>query len=125
MTTSTAPRTRQIKGENLTALRMAFDALVKAGDESIRAAYNAGQIDALINLYTYETMAEAVNRSTKTIAKYARLYRRYPTFDALLLTAHRYDTYDISILLGSDETLGLKFGYQCGSWDTHRTRKEQ
>jgi hypothetical protein len=114
---------------NLVKLHLAFDALVKAGDESLHAAYDLGQvIDVLVRLYTYKTMADEVDRKPVTIAKYRRLYLRYPTFDSLLMTAHKYDTYDVSILLGSAETLGVKFGYRCGncgSWDTHRKPKSE
>lgn len=114
--------------EGLVALRMAFDALVKAGDESLRAAYNLGLIiDALTLSYTYEVMAGAVDRKPGTVAKYAALYRRYPTVDDLIATAHKYDTYDVSILKGSAESLGSRYGYRCGncgSWDTHRALRK-
>jgi hypothetical protein len=112
-------------GANLVALRQAFDNLVRAGDDSLRAAYNFGQIaDALNDIgYSWAEMGDAVDRRGPTIYMYVRLYRRYPTLDALTMTAKKWGTYDINRLTGSDVSLQSRFGYQClgcGSWDTHR-----
>lgn len=121
---------KKLRRENLVALKMAVEALVKAGDDSLRAAYNLGQIiDALYATgYTYETMGDAVDRSPSTVAKYRRLFGMYAKVEDLLRTAHKYETFDVSILTGSQEKLAAKFGYKCddcGSWNTHRTRKTE
>jgi hypothetical protein len=122
-------RTAAIARENLVALHMAFDAMFRAGEESLARAYDFGQIaDALSHLYTYETMGNEVDRTASTVAKYAKLYRRYSTVEALLQTARKYQTFDVAILIGSSERLASKFGYQCGlcgSWDTHRKPKPE
>jgi hypothetical protein len=109
----------------LAGLHDAFDALVRAGDDSLRKAYAFGQIvDALQGIgYTLGQMAAEINRTAPTVGKYAELYRRYPNVEALLRRAHQWSTADISILVRDDDALHTKFGYQCGtcgSWDTHR-----
>lgn len=113
------------KHENLVTLRLAYDTLVKAGDDSLRAAFNFGQvIDALSNTFTLKTMGQEIGRTAVTVGTYARLYRRYPTVETLLKTAQEYGTFDISKLVAGEAVLRAKFGYQCnhcGSWDVvHR-----
>jgi hypothetical protein len=119
------PAKRMNRGD-LSSLRMAFAALVKAGEESLRRAYDLGQvIDALANQYTFGTLAEAVDRHPGTVAKYAKLYLRYPNIGELLRTARRYQTYDIGILVASEGSLVARYGHQCdhcGSWDTKHRR---
>lgn len=119
---------KKMSRENLVSLRMAFAALVRAGDDSLSRAYDLGQIvDALSNIYTYKVMGDAVDRSQGTIAKYRKLYGMYPTVRDLLDMAHKYETFDVSILTGSQESLAAKYGYRCGncgSWDTHRVRRD-
>jgi hypothetical protein len=111
---------------DLSSLKMAFAALVKAGEESLRRAYDLGQvIDALNNQYTFPTLAEAVDRHPQTVSKYARLFLKYPNIGELLRTARQYQTYDIGILVQSEGSLSVKYGHQCdncGSWDTRHRR---
>lgn len=117
-------KTRELARQDMAALKQALSALVKAGDDSLRAGYNLGQIiDALQNIYTLSTMAEFCYRSESTLARYARLYRHYASIDDLLSTAHQIETFDISILVSGPAVVAMKYAYQCGtcgSWDTHR-----
>ena len=99
----------------------------------LRAAFAFGQcVDALNGIgYTYDQMGAEVDRSMGTIQKYATLYRRYARVELLIEAAHKYQTFDISRLTGTDEALTLKYGYQCAtceaegrpSWNTHRKSK--
>jgi len=116
-----------ISGEGLIALHQAWDQMTRAGENSLRAAYNFGQIaDALKNAgISWDVMGHEVDRSAATIHKYANLYRRYPRVEMLLEASEYHDTFDVSILVRPEDTqIGHgKFGYQCGncgSWDTHR-----
>jgi len=117
-----------VQRENLVALRLAYDALVKSGRDSLAAAYDFGQIvDALSNLYTFKVMGAELDRHESTIGLYARLYRTYPNKKELLDTAFRYGTWDVSRLARGATTVALQFGYQCrecGSFNTHRVQKE-
>jgi hypothetical protein len=117
---------RKMNRGDLSSLKMAFAALVKAGEESLRRAYDLGQvIDALANQYTFDVLADAVDRHPQTVSKYARLYLRYPNVGELIRTARRYQTYDIGILVASEGALTTKYGHQCehcGSWDTKHRR---
>lgn len=130
MTTTTTETETAEAGENLELLHKAFDALVRADNRSLRAAYYFGQvIDALHSMdrrtYTYGMLGDEVNRSDATVALYARLFRKYNRVEDLLRTALRARTFAIAALAGSDEALAARYGWKCGncgSWDVRRRR---
>jgi hypothetical protein len=107
--------------ENLEALRVAYDSLWKAGTESLRAAHTFGQVvDALSNIYTYQTLGQAINRSPSTVQLYAKLYRRYNDVRQLLHTADVMGTHDVSRLAGNTPSVPVHYTYHCtvcGSYD--------
>ena len=118
--------------ENLAALRMAYDALIKAGSSSLSAAFDFGQIiDALSNIYTLGVMGEELGRHPTTIGRYAKLYRMYPNKQALLHMAQEMGTWDVNLLISTDVHViahKVSFGYKCqncGSFDTKRTKRLQ
>lgn len=104
-----------IRHENLVALRISYDALEKHSKASLRAAYDFGQIvDALSHLYTYETMADELNRKKGTPALYARLYRRYNKVEELLAASDELDTFSVSVLAGHAASFRYRLTHECG-----------
>lgn len=104
---STGART----GETLDMLADSYGALVKAGKESLSAAYRFGSIIAALHPYwTYTAMAEYLGITTSTISKYARLARKFSTESQLLRAAEQMETHDVGILAG--------LGVPSGHWHT-------
>lgn len=119
------------RGETLDDLVRDYDALVKAGRGSLRAAYRFGNtVEGLHGSYTYDFLAGALSLSTTTLWKYARLAKLYPTEKSLLDTAAQMHTYDIGKLISSDAGIPLRYVLHCrncGGTDVYRTveRKDE
>ncbi|HEY1705510.1 MAG TPA: hypothetical protein VGG75_37975 [Trebonia sp.] len=114
-------------GENLDMLAAAYEKLVKAGTDSLSAAYTFGQIvDALAGLYTLKALGAAIGHSAAMVSTYRRLYRAYPSEHALQHAAAELGTYDISRLCGNTPAVPVRYVYRCencGSYDTVKERE--
>lgn len=109
----------------LDLLSMAYEALVKAGENSLSAAWTFGQqVDALHGAFSYEQMGRALGVTGITVSTYARLYRRYPTEQALLHTAQALGTYDVSKLNGSKPVTPSRFHFRCADCGSTAVVKE-
>ena len=120
------------KSDGFDGLRMAYEALVKAGAGSLTAAYNFGQvIDALSTFYTIDSMAHSIGRSPSTMSRYLRFFRHFPNLQAAQHLAMEIGSWDIGHLCAPEaEALGHKphFGYrcnQCVSFDTKKTKRPE
>lgn len=114
------------KSEGLAALHLAYDSLTKASEQSLRAAFDFGQIiDALANTYTFEVMADEIGRHRTTIALYSRLYRKFTRVEHLIAASRELGTFDIARLCSEQALVHYKIIYHCancGSYDVQRQR---
>jgi transcriptional regulator with XRE-family HTH domain len=84
-------------------LRRSYANLVKAGHNSVRAAWRFGQtLDSLSDKhtgYTQAQLAEATGISTGTIYKYRKFYGLYQTPELAVQASEELETYDVGILI--------------------------
>jgi hypothetical protein len=113
--------------ETLDLLHDRHDALVKAGEESLRKAYAFGNVvNALHGMFSYAQLGEELGRSAAMIGTYARLYRKYSTEQLLLATARAAGTFDVNHLANDGAAVRYAYSFvcrNCGSDDVHRERK--
>jgi hypothetical protein len=114
--------------DGLDGLQLAYESLVKAGSNSLSAAYRFGQvIDALSGpgYYTHRMLGEAIGRSGAMIGVYARLYRSYHSERHLLATADKMGTYDVSVLAGKTPQVAVKYTFKCENCGSSDIVKER
>ena len=115
------------KGETLDLLRTAYDALTKAGRDSLSKAYAFGNVvHALHGIFTYGQLAEELGVTSTTVSKYAKLYRKYPTEQLLMHTAAEMSTYDVGVLSSDADTARYVYAWHClncGSFDVKKERE--
>lgn len=117
------------RGETLDLLHVAYDALTKAGRNSLSKAYAFGNVvNALHGLFTYAQLGAELGVTPTTVSTYAKLYRKYPNEQLLMHTAAELGTYDVSRLAAESET--VRYVYQwhcanCGSYDVHKERQTE
>lgn len=122
MTTTTPGR--KVDAGTLRSLRMSYGKLVKAGNDSVRAAWRFGQnIDSHSDAYTQLQLADAMELSVSTLARYLRLYRAYERPELAVEASAQLETYNIDTLTELAGQLspveharplaGRKFRYRC------------
>lgn len=104
--------------------------LTRAGQGSLQAAYNFGEIVNMLHDqgYSYATLGEVVGLTGAGISVYAKLFRKYPTASMLLRLSEQMGTYDVSRLASDGETAHYSYAYHCGncgSYDVHKERKPE
>ena len=118
----------QRRTETLELLHSAYDALTKAGEDSLSKAYTFGNVvNALHGIFTYAQLAEEIGVTTSTVSKYAKLYRKFPTEKALLDMARALKVYDVGILGGDAAHAHYAYKWHCqncGSYDVKKERQE-
>lgn len=98
MATATAPG-RTVDAGALKGLRLAYGSLVKAGSDSVRAAWRFGQaLDSVSDSYTQLQVSDAMGLSVSTIARYLRLYRAYQRPELALAASVQLETYNIDTI---------------------------
>ena len=113
-------------GESLDLLYTAYANLVKAGKDSLSAAYRFGQVvDALYGYYTYAEMGREIERSAATVQIYRKLFQRYPHEGALQEVAQKLGTYDISKLAGRNPAVPVHWAYHCTNCGSSAIVKEK
>jgi hypothetical protein len=121
-TTTTTPRDEGVK----TMLEQAYAALVKAGNDSVRAAWRFGQtIDSFTDDWTMTELAELLDVSTGTLNRYARLYRAYQRPELAVAASRQLETYNIDLIWQLQNDLrpvehgrpmaGRRYRYTCRS----------
>jgi len=95
MTTS-----RKVDARTVRVLQLAYQGLVKAGDDSVRAAWRFGQaLDSFSGTWTQLQLADALELSVSTLARYLRLYHAYPRPELALEASEEMETYNIDTLV--------------------------
>lgn len=96
MTTITG---RGVDAATRQALSMAYRSLVKAGSDSVRAAWRFGQtIDSFSDAYERAELADALGLSVSTIYRYSRFYHAYQRPELALAASEQLETYNIDVL---------------------------
>lgn len=112
---------REQRSETLEMLVSKFDALTRAGRDSLVKAYEFGAVvDALHRFYSYSDMGNAVGRSGSQVYTYAKLFRRYSSEQRLVKRAEELDTYDVA-RLAKDEEETVHYHYQWRCTNCHST----
>jgi hypothetical protein len=97
---TTTPTTgRGVDAATSRALIMAYKSLVKAGNDSVRAAWRFGQtIDSFTDAYKQTDLADAMGLSVSTLHRYLRLYRAYQRPELALEASEQLETFNIDVL---------------------------
>lgn len=114
---------RDVDAGTAKMLAMAYRQLVKAGNDSVRAAWRFGQaIDSLTDNYTQRQLADAISLSISTIARYLRFYRAYQRPELAMQAAEQLETFNIDLITELQHQLhplehrslaGRHFRYAC------------
>jgi transcriptional regulator with XRE-family HTH domain len=137
MEVTTAGRAVDASTANL--LRKSYANLVKAGHNSVRAAWRFGQtLDSFSDRHTGYTqlqLAEATGLSTGTIYKYRRFHGLYQTPELAVQASGELETYDIGALIELRNQLapvphgrplaGRHWRYRCGKCQSHEVIREE
>ena len=120
----TAITGRAVDAGTVRTLRMAYDQLVKAGHDSVRAAWRFGQcLDSLSDGYTRAEVADAMGLSVNTLYRYHRFYQAYQRPESAEHASEQLETYDIGLITDLQNQLhplehgrpvrGRRFRYRC------------
>ena len=118
--TTTTPQDQGVK----TMLEQAYAALVKAGNDSVRAAWRFGQtIDSFTDDWTMAELAALLDVSSGTLNRYARLYRAYQRPELAVAASRQLGTYNIDLIWQLQDDLrpiergrpmaGRRYRYTC------------
>jgi hypothetical protein len=105
-------------------LQLAYSQLVKAGNDSVRAAWRFGQcLDSLSDAYTRAELAEAMGLSGGTLYRYHRFFAAYQRPELAEQAAAQLETFNIDLLWQLHDDLrpvehgrslaGRRFRYRC------------
>ena len=104
MTATTAGR--GVDAGTVRALQRAYRGLVKAGNDSVRAAWRFGQcLDSFTDSYMQLQLADAMDLSVSTISRYLRFYRAYQRVEQALEASAQLETYNIDTLVEFQDQL--------------------
>lgn len=117
-------------------LRLAYRGLVKAGNDSVRAAWRFGQaLDSFTDSYTQLQLADAMGLSVSTLARYLRLYRAYQRVELALEASAQLETYNIDTITELQNQLhpvehgrplaGRHWRFTCRSCQGHDVGREE
>jgi hypothetical protein len=117
---------RRVDVYTLRSLRTSYKSLIKAGEESVRAAWRFGQnIDSHTDNYRLYELAEGMGLSYSTLHRYRRFYFAYQQIDLAIEACRQLETFNIDILYGLRDNrqpvdhgrpvAGRKFRYECRS----------
>lgn len=99
MTTTTG---RALDASSTEILRDAYASLIRAGNDSVRAAWRFGQlVDSLTDHTvgcTMAVLAEAIDLSPSTLYRYRRLYLAYQRVELAVQASQQLGTFDIGII---------------------------
>lgn len=119
-------------------LATAYRALVKSGDDSVRAAWRFGQVlDGCSEAFSQRQLADSIGLSVSTIARYLRLYRAYQRPELAVQAGRQLETFNVDLITELQNQLkpvdhrtlaGRHFRYHCtscGSLDIHRLEVDE
>jgi len=127
---------RMVDGETARLLREGYGALVKAGRDSVRAAWRFGQmIDSTSDRYTRADLADALDLSVGTLGRYLRLYHAYQRPELAEQAAAELETYNIDVIVELHDQLhpvkharpyaGRRYRYRCHSCKSTDIQREE
>jgi hypothetical protein len=134
--TATTIRSSEVDAGSARALQMAYRSLVRAGNDSVRAAWRFGQtIDSLSDSYTQDQLAAAIDLSRSTIYRYVRLYRAYQRPELATAAAAQLETFNIDLIVELQNQLrpighgrpmaGRHWHYTCRGCGSHDVAREE
>ena len=120
--------------ENL--LREAYRSLVRAGNDSVRAAWRLGQcIDSFSDTYTRKDMADAMGVHSGTVYRYHRFYLAYQRPELAIKASEQLQTYNIDLIYELQNQLtpvehgrpyaGRKYRYRCQHCQSTEVQREE
>src|ERR1700749_1976990 len=93
---------RAVDAGTTTLLRTTYANLIKAGQDSVRAAWLFGQLVASLTDkvvgHSVPELAAAINVSPGTLYRYRRLYLAYQRVELAVQASEQLGTFDISII---------------------------
>lgn len=90
---------RHVDAGTVNALELSYRGLVKAGQDSVRAAWRFGQcVDSFTDIYTMLQLADAMKLSDATLYRYRRLYLAYQRPELALEAAQELETFNIDTI---------------------------
>jgi transcriptional regulator with XRE-family HTH domain len=114
---------------------MAYKSLVKAGNDSVRAAWRFGQtLDSFSDSYRQTELADAMGLSVSTLQRYLRLYRSYQRLELALEASDQLETYNIDTIVELHDQLnpvhhrplaGRRFRFSCRACGSHEVKREE
>lgn len=114
---------RAVDAGTVQALQLSYQQLVRAGNDSVRAAWRFGQtIDSFQDGYTMRELAEAMGRSAGTLNRYHRLFAAYQRPEQAVEASEALGTYNIDLVWGLQSQMmpvehktlaGRRFRYRC------------
>ena len=124
---TTAGRTsspgRAVDAAAVKALQLSYQQLVRAGNDSVRAAWRFGQTnDSFSDGYTMRQLAEAMGKSVSTLGRYHRLFAAYQRPELAVQASEVLETCNIDLVWALQSqmmpvehrpTLGRRFRYRC------------
>lgn len=94
---------KDVSPEVVRTLKRSYANLVKAGHNSVRAAWRFGQtLDSFSDRhtgYTQAQLADAMGLSIGTIYKYRKFYGSYQTPELAVAASEQLETYDVGVLI--------------------------
>jgi len=104
--TATTPG-REVDASTLQALRLSYSHLVKAGTDSVTAAWKFGQcIDSFSHRYNRVQLAGAMNLSESTLYRYTRLHFAYQRPEEAVEASRLLETFNIDTIATLKDQLG-------------------
>jgi hypothetical protein len=90
---------RDVDAGTLNTLNDSYRLLVKAGEDSVRAAWRFGQcVDSFTDAYFMYELADAMDLSVGTLYRYRRLYGAYQRPELAVQASRDLETYNIDLL---------------------------
>jgi hypothetical protein len=126
---------REVDAGTARTLADAYRQLVKAGNDSVRAAWRFGQcLDSFTDAYTRLELADAMSLSISTIQRYLKFYRVYQRPELAEQAARQLESYNIDVItelqtqlhpVGHTSLAGRRFRYRCASCHSLEVGREE
>lgn len=127
---------RIVDASTVRALKLSYKSLIKAGNDSVRAAWRFGQtIDSFSDAYTLAQLADAMELSASTLYRYARLYRAYQRPELVLEASHQLESFNIDTIwelknqlgpvLHGRPLAGRRYRYTCRNCGSHEVGRDE
>lgn len=91
---------KEVRDRDARLLRAAKQGLVKAGNNSVRAAWRFGQaLDSFTDRYDQGQLARSVGLSVGTVYKYRKFYGLYQRPELAVRASEELETFDVGLLI--------------------------